>query len=272
MGSIMSGDGSSEAVPAIVVDHIHALWDEVADFGAHETDAALAHLLRTLSDLTGPQNAFWLGAVRLGTNPDLRQGWRIRGIRRLVETPEDEQVYKVSRRRLDHGTSDEVTRAQVREAGVLRARLLRELAPSGFAATADHDVLYRARNIHDAIFVACPLNEDAESYYGWYRIGDAGGTFTPADRDLLAYALRALKWFHRRVMLHHGLLIAKAPLRPVERRLLSFLLTERLEKEIARDLDLTLATTHTYITDLFRKVRRQRAAGLTALWLGNSLS
>ena len=271
-GSIMSADGSSEAAPAIVADRIHALWDEVADFGAHETDAALTHLLHALSDLTGAQNAFWLGAVRLGAAPDPRHGWRIRGIRRLVETPEDEQVYKVSRRRLDQGITDEVTRAQIRDAGVFRARLLRELAPSGFVATADHDVLYRARNIHDAIFVACPLNEDAESYYGWYRIGDASGTFTPTDRDLLAYALRALKWFHRRVMLHHGLLIAKAPLRPVERRLLSFLLTERLEKEIAHDLDLTLATTHTYITDLFRKFGVSGRAGLTALWLGNSVS
>jgi DNA-binding CsgD family transcriptional regulator len=54
-------------------------------------------------------------------------------------------------------------------------------------------------------------------------------------------------------MLHHGLLIANAPLTPMERRFVSLLLTERLEKEIARDLDLTPATTHSYITDLFRK-------------------
>src|SRR5262249_7669007 len=129
--------------------------------------------------------------------------------------------------------------------GVFRARLLRELAPPGFSATADYDVLYRARDVRDAIFVVFPVNEDAESYFGWYRIGAGRPTFSTLDRDVLAYALRALKWFHRRVMLHHGLLIARAPLTPTERRVVSLLLTERVEKEIAHDLGLTLATTHT---------------------------
>jgi DNA-binding CsgD family transcriptional regulator len=73
-------------------------------------------------------------------------------------------------------------------------------------------------------------------------------------------------------MLHHGLLIAKAPLTPTERRLLNLLLTERVEKEIACDLDLTLATPHTYIAGLFRKFGVSGRAGLTALWLGNSPS
>jgi DNA-binding CsgD family transcriptional regulator len=69
-------------------------------------------------------------------------------------------------------------------------------------------------------------------------------------------------------MLHHGLLIAKAPLTTMERRLVSLLLTDRVEKEIAYDLDLTPATTHTYIRDLFRKFRVSGRAGLTAIWLG----
>ena len=51
---------------------------------------------------------------------------------------------------------------------------------------------------------------------------------------------------------------------------MSFLLTERGEKEIARDLDLTPATTHTYITALYRKFGVSGRAGLTALWLGRS--
>ena len=63
-----------------------------------------------------------------------------------------------------------------------------------------------------------------------------------ADVVGLGYALRALKWFHRRVMLHHGLLIARAPLMPMERKLVSLLLTARGEKEIAHDLALTPAT------------------------------
>jgi DNA-binding CsgD family transcriptional regulator len=71
-------------------------------------------------------------------------------------------------------------------------------------------------------------------------------------------------------MLDHGLLIARRPLSPMERQIVSFLLTERGEKEIARDLDLTPATTHTYITALYRKFGVSGRAGLTALWLGRS--
>jgi DNA-binding CsgD family transcriptional regulator len=267
----MNPDGPSSALlRSGVATRIHALWDEIADFGAHETDAALLHALHALSELVDAQNAFWLGAVRLGTDPDALGGWRIRAIRRTNPTPEDERVYKLARQHLDRGRSDEVTLAQVREAGVFRARLLRELAPPAFFATRDYDVLYRSRNIRDAIFVAAPVNQDAEAYFGWYRIGEERSRFAPRDRNALAYALRALKWFHRRVMLHHGLLIARAPLMPMERRLVSLLLTERGEKEIAHDLELTLATTHTYITAVFRKFGVRGRAGLTALWLGHS--
>jgi len=261
------------ALPGAVTTRIHALWDELADFGAHETDAALAHALRVLSGLVGAQQAFWLGAVRLGTEPDALGGWRIRGVQRMNERrPEDDEVYKLSRSRVDRGTSDAVTIAQVREAGAFRARLLSELAPPGFVDSPDYDVLYRARNVTDAIYVVIPANEDAESYFGWYRLGTPANPFSPADRDVLAYALRSLKWFQRRVMLHHGLLIAKTPLTPMQRRLASLLLTERVEKEIAHELGITLATTHTYITDLFRKFGVSGRSGLTALWLGKSQS
>jgi len=267
----MNADAPSTPVPAdAIADRIHALWDELADFGAHETDAALLHAMRVVSELTRAQRAFWLGAVRLATDGDPLGGWRMRGIRRFNSIPEDERVYALSRRRLDGGAADAVTRAQVREAGAFRVRLLRDLAPPGFFETADYDVLYRARNVHDAVFAAFPVNRDAESYFGWYRTADEPSPFSPSDRDVVAYALRSLKWFHRRVMLQHGLLIAKAPLTPTERRLVSLLLTDRSEKQIAAELSLTPATTHTYITALFRKFGVSGRSGLTALWLGKA--
>jgi hypothetical protein len=106
-----------------VVTRIHALWDELADFGAHETEAATMHAMRVLSDQVGAERAFWLGAVRRGVDLDALGGWRIRAIQRLDPTREDDEVYRFSRQRLDHGTTDEVTRAQVRQAGVFRAGL-----------------------------------------------------------------------------------------------------------------------------------------------------
>ena len=73
--------------PSTLVGRVHALWDELADFGAHDTDAAEVHAMRVLSDLTGAQRAFWLGAVRFGVEGDPLDGWRIRGIRRMDPTP-----------------------------------------------------------------------------------------------------------------------------------------------------------------------------------------
>lgn len=264
------GGSSSAALPDELVVRINALWDELADFGAHQIDAALAHALRVLGDLVGAQRAFWLGAVRLGDGNDPIHGWRMRGGKRVDPTPDSERISKLARRSFDTATADAVTLAQVRLAGRFRASLLRELAPPDFSASREYEILYRSRNIHDAIFVTFPLNDDAESYYGWYRVGDQGGPFTPLDRDVLAHALRPIKWFHRRVMLQHGLLIAKAPLSPMERRLVSLLLTDRLEKEIAHDLALAPATAHNYITALFRKFGVSGRSGLTALWLGQS--
>ena len=255
-------------MPDQATTRIHALWDELAAFSAHETEAALDHAMQALGELIGAQQAFWIGAVRLRIEDDLLGGWRVRAIHRLNGNAEDRQLLKSVQRYHDRGVADPITFAQVREAGEFRVRLLCDLAPPDFASTRAYDILYRSRNIHDAIFAACPVNADAESYFGWYRVGSDCEPFSPADRDLVAYALRALKWFHRRVMLHYGLLVANAPLTSVERRLVSLLLTERSEKEIAADLALTPATTHTYITDLFRKFGVSGRPGLTALWLG----
>jgi DNA-binding CsgD family transcriptional regulator len=254
-------------LPDQATTRIHALWDELAVFSANETETALKHAMQVLSELIDAQHAFWIGAVRLGIDADPLGGWRVRALRRLDAT-ETRQLLKSIQQSHDHGIVDPITLAQVREAGVFRVRLLCDLAPPDFVSTPAYDTIYRARHIQDAIFAVFPVNADAESYFGWYRVGPQREPFSPLDRDLVAYALRALKWFHQRIMLHHGLLVAKAPLTSVERRLVSLLLTDRAEKEIAADLALTMSTTHTYITDLFRKFGVSGRAGLTAVWLG----
>jgi DNA-binding CsgD family transcriptional regulator len=257
-------------LPGEATARIHALWDELASFSAHETEAALDHALQVLCDLIGAQQAFWIGAVRLQIEGDPLAGWRVRAIRRLDTGAESHRLLKAVKQHHDRGIEDPVTIAQIRQAGAFRVRLLRDLAPPDFESTRAYDILYRSRQIRDAIFAAFPVNVDAESYLGWYRVGPEAAPFAPDDRDLIAFALRALKWFHARVMLHYGLLVAHAPLTSVERRLVGLLLTERSEKEIAADLALTPATTHTYITDLFRKFGVSGRAGLTALWLGRA--
>jgi DNA-binding CsgD family transcriptional regulator len=54
----------------------------------------------------------------------------------------------------------------------------------------------------------------------------------------------------------------------MERRIVSLLLTDRAEKEIAAELGQKPATTHKYITGILRKFGVRGRTGLMALWLG----
>jgi len=56
-------------------------------------------------------------------------------------------------------------------------------------------------------------------------------------------------------------------LAPHERRVLNQLLTEAAEKQIAERLGLTVSTTHSYITSIYRKFGVRGRAGLMSLWL-----
>jgi DNA-binding CsgD family transcriptional regulator len=254
----------------LTVRRVHQLWDEIADFDASRVDEALVHALTVLSSLVGAQNAFWLGAVRLapGRSHDPVKGWRPRAIRYLHPSEPDARFYKDATRATEVGQVDESTRANARDAGTFRAHLLRDLVSPAWFTTPFYDAAYRRRGVADAIFVICPVSRDAESYFGFHRM-DGHPLFARRDRDRLAYALRGLKWFHRHVMLSHGLMVARAPLTAVEQRVLRGLLTDLSEKEIAGRLGLTARTTHAYVTAILRKFGVSGRAGLTALWLGH---
>jgi len=108
----------------------------------------------------------------------------------------------------------------------------------------------------------------AEGYYGFLRMRP-DDPFTAEERDLALYMMRALTWFHRQVMLSHGLLVARTPLSPIERRVLALLLTDRSEKAMAMELGVSHASVHTYVRDVLRKFGVKGRKGLTALWLGS---
>jgi DNA-binding CsgD family transcriptional regulator len=249
---------------------IHQLWDDLAGFDASRTEEALDHALTVLASLVDAQNAFWLGAVCLapGRVPDPLRGWRPRAIRYLHPHDPDLRFYQRARRDLDAGEVDESTVANVRGAGTFRAHLLRDLVSPAWFTSPFYDIAYRALDVIDAVFVISPVNRDAESYFGFQRkVGHR--RFAPRDRDLLATALRGLKWFHQQVLLSHGLLVARAPLGAMERRVLRLLLTPLSEKEIAGRLGVTPGTAHGYITAILRKFGVSGRTGLTALWLGH---
>jgi DNA-binding CsgD family transcriptional regulator len=254
--------------PADLLEPIHGLWDRLADFDAAATDAALRLLLAETARLIAAQNAFWIGAVRLPADEqDSHQGWRPRVIQYLRRSPRDTRYAREAIREIARGgLPNRESAANAREAGRFRARRLGELelSPRDLAFCRGE---HRKRGIHDVVWVAVPLSDDAESYYGFHR-KTPRRRFTAREVRTAAYAMRGIRWFHRRLMLSHGLLVARAPLAPAERAVAALLLTPRSEKEIAAALDLTPATTHKYVTDVLRKFGVSGRAGLTALWLG----
>ena len=254
--------------PALL-DRIHRLWDELAAFEASKSDDALLHLLGAVAKMIEAQNAYWMGAMRMiGASEDPLGGWRPKAMRYLRPLPNDTRFTAKRLRSINQDVVDEFTVAQTRLTGTFRAHRLRDIvSPAWFKS--DFHQSYLARGIHDSLTVVVPINNMTEGYYGFLRMRK-GDSFTEAQRQTAYYAMRGLTWFHRQVLLSHGLPSASAPLTPTERKILALLLSDRTEKAIANELGITPATAHTYCRDVIRKLGVQGRNGLIALWLGKS--
>jgi DNA-binding CsgD family transcriptional regulator len=252
-------------------DFIHTLWDELADFDAAHSDAALAHLMNGLCTLAGAWNIVWVGVVRMDANipGDPVKGWRPRLIRFLNPSPPLDNHARQEAEKLEQGVVDATTIRNAAGAGRFRANRLRDLVGPEWFESPYYRVTYQLLGTVDAIWVAFPVNEDAESYFGIFRAPDTP-PFTESERDEVAYALRGIKWFHRQLMLSHGLLVVMTPLTPAERRVLHLLLTGLSEKLIAAELGRSYHTTHECVTAIFRKFGVNNRAALMALWLGQT--
>ncbi len=250
---------------------IHDLWDELANFGADRSDETLVHLMEGLCALAGACNITWMGAVRLDTSfvNDPAKGWRP-GVVSFLHTalPLDDAVREQTKK-LEQGNVDENIIRNLDGAGSFRANRLRDLVGPEWFESFYYRTYYRDVGHNDAVWVAFPVNKDIESWFGIFR--DASQPlFTETERDEIAYALRGLKWFHRQLMLSHGLLVAKNPLTAAERKVLHLLLTGLSEKLIAEQLGRSYHTTHEWITSIYRKFGVNNRAALMALWLGKA--
>lgn len=255
------------ALDVAVQERIHTLWDELAAFEAADNDKAVRHLLTVVASMVDAQNAYWMGAVRISDDErDPLFGWRPRTVHYLHPLPNDETFTKERLKTVNRGVPDELTVAHARLAGTFRAGRMRDRVPPEWF-TSDVYKGYLGRSVHDSLVVTAPVSPSAEAYYGFLRMRP-DDPFTEAQRDIAFYAMRGLTWFHRQVMLADGLLVARAPLAPMERKILALLLTDRSEKLIAAELGITPSTLHTYVRDLLRKFGVSGRTGLVALWLG----
>lgn len=259
------------SVQSAAVQDIHTLWDELSDFDASQSEAAAQRLLAFLADLTGAWNATWAGAIRMAgdgapcADDDPLQGWRVAEMKSLrpAPTPEDDCHFKEILRVWDRREVDPSFLLPMRGVGAFRTYSLRRELPAEWFASPFYEAHYGAVGTYDAAFVAFPLNQDCESHFAVYCEGPI------ADETIsrLTYALRGIKWFHRQLLLAHGLLLASTPLTPTEQRVLQLLLTDAPEKRIAHQLGLADSTTHQYVVAIFRKFGVRSRAALMSLWL-----
>lgn len=249
---------------------IHCLWDELADFDWSQSKAANTHVMARLCELGGVWNATWAGAIRLqgADEADPLLGWRVAAAEALhpaLLQSDDKHMAGVmevwERRDIDPSFL-----IPLRNVGAFRTYSLRRDLPADWFDTPFYRKHYGFCDIHDVAFVAFPLNDVSESHFAFY----SHHPIADETIALLAYALRGIKWFHRHLMLSHGLLVAKAPLTPAEQKVLQLLLTGATEKSIARQIGLADSTTHQHVVAIFRKYGVKSRAALMSLWLNGS--
>jgi DNA-binding CsgD family transcriptional regulator len=246
---------------------LHALWDKLADFAPSEMEAARQYLLAELCALAGADNAMWSGAVRLAqpASDDPLSGWRMPVITYLHAVPGIAETIRGYQLSLEKGPDEKSVRYH-KDAGQFRVTLVADMVqPSWFESDFYIRFFRDGLNATDIIFVGAPVNADVEAGLALFR---AKTRFTHDDCALVSRALRGLRWFQRQLLLGHGLLLADAPLTPLERQVLQRLLEGKSAKEIAAALDHSTNTTNEYLNRLYRKFGVTSRGELMALWLG----
>jgi DNA-binding CsgD family transcriptional regulator len=259
------------------MDEVFELWNELSDFGKDRTEAALMHCMTRLADWLGAPDAFWVGAVHVLRNAPHRQssdalsGWRIRSVVPLNLQHHNIKHYKKVVKAADPAELElgATSVALAAGSGRFRAYTLqggRLVDAAAFERTAHYDFYYRQNDIRDRIWVVTPVNVDTESYFCFDRMGEQPH-FDDDDLELAAFALRGIKWFHRQLMLSHGLGLCKQPLTRAEQRVIHGLLSGASEREIAQTMNLAQGTVHQYATRIYQKFAVCGRTEFTALWL-----
>jgi DNA-binding CsgD family transcriptional regulator len=249
----------------------YELWDKLADFDASHSDEALIQFMASLCALASAWNATWIGALRMDTSfpGDPIKGWRPHVVRRLYPAPHIDASIQEQTEKLERGNVDENIIRNLDGAGTFRANRLQDLVGPEWFKSSYYRLYYQDVGTADAVWVASPVNQDAESWFGIFRSPDQP-PFSESERDEIANIVRGIKWFQKQLMLSHGLLIAKTPLTPAERRLLHLLLAGLSEKLIAEQLKRSYHTVHQHVSSIYRKFGVNNRAALMALWLGQA--
>ncbi|WP_346838999.1 LuxR C-terminal-related transcriptional regulator [Microbulbifer sp. SAOS-129_SWC] len=262
-------------MPPSIRDRIHRIWDRLAEFPEPQLSTlGLQYLLGSVSELIDAHHAYWLSSLHLryrDEEQDPMLGWRPGPVFHYREMPEDRAFYRKQVKATEDGNyiPQESTINHLRQAGNFRATLLRDHVSPEFFRSEHYQNHFLARGISDTLYVVAPVNTDTEVYFCFNRIGTQH-PFDTTDLDIAADTIRCLGWFHKKVLLGHGLLVAHKPLTATERKVMQYLLTELAEKQIAERLKQKPDTTHKHICNIYRKFNINSRAALMAIWLGRS--
>lgn len=259
-------------MPRVDWEQVYQLWDELSDFGAVEVDRAHEHCLKRLSLWLGADNAFWIGAVRVMAAREAKQdplsGWRGGALQLLHAGAVAPGRRKVSMKRLNNNDPGDTSMRLAAQAGAFRSYRLRDNSLVDFKTfrqTEHYDFFYRQLGVNDRLWVVIPVSPEAECYYCFDKFGRR--RFSKQDLELASRVMRGIKWFHRQLLLSHGLGIAESRLTPTDRRVMKALVTGATRKELAELLGVTTGTAHQYTHSLYRKFGVRSKAELLALWL-----
>lgn len=268
-------------VSASVQQHlgtVFKLWDELGDFGKDETDAALLHCMERISGLIDAQDGFWTNIVHVMKNASRNKidadplfGWRVRAIRPLHSRDQASPLFKKLLKSVETKPGAPSV-ALAATSGRFRAYTLQSgclVDVDAFQQTDHYEFYYRSRDIRDRIWIASPVNIDTESIFCFDRMGDKPD-FDEAHLELAALALRGIKWFHRQLMLSHGIGLCDEPLTPAERRIIQGLLSGASEREIAEAMKLSPGTVHQYAIRVYQKFGVHGRVEFAALWLSGN--
>lgn len=266
---------SLSVIAADQYEEVHALWDRLSQFAAHEIDAAACLLMESISTWIGADRAAWVGAVRLldgrEAEKDPLRGWRTRTI--VFHPPPTEAELLKVRKILQKGQSPEpgmTSIAAVQKAGQFRIHRLHDgfVDLESFRQTQHYRDHYASFNVCDRLWVAAPVGDQAEIFYLFDR-RTSDDKFTDQQAVLAGYAIRGLGWLHRQLLYSHGILIAQSPLTATERAVMLLLLTDKSERDIAIELNQSPHTTHDHVKEIYRKLGVNSRTALMAVWLSN---
>ncbi|WP_083250616.1 helix-turn-helix transcriptional regulator [Acidihalobacter aeolianus] len=253
---------------------VFSFWDDLSDFGPESVDDAMHYCMGRLSAWIGAQNAYWIGTIRMvdgrDASLDALSGWRLRALHTLYPHLTHPRRLKQARKVFDSTDPGMSTLAALASAGQFRSYSLGTgmLDLEQYRQTDHYDYFYRKPGICDRIWVVFPVNVDAESCFCFDRIGD-DVWFSAEDIEVVTQALRGIKWFHRQLLLSHGLGLASEKLMPAERRMAQALLSGASEKVIAERLGLTPASAHQYASMVYRKYGVRGRSEFMSLWVNN---